>query len=124
MHRNDAMRETLNLKAEPRGKMGKGAAYRGRKAGQIPGIVYGGSAKPIPVQVDEHTLRRLHGTGAFLQTLVMLEIAGEKTRSPGTCRFPAADSRRQNFAGNPGAFPRSRGIARTEARRRGEHSAA
>ena len=74
------MRETLNLKVEPRGKMGKGAAYRGRKAGQIPGIVYGGSAKPMPVQVDEHTLRRMHGTGAFLQTLVMLEIAGEKTR--------------------------------------------
>ncbi len=74
------MRETLDLKVEPRGKTGKGAAYRARKSGLIPGIVYGGSAQPVPVQVDEHTLRRLHGSGAFLQTLVMLEIGGEKTR--------------------------------------------
>jgi large subunit ribosomal protein L25 len=46
----------------------------------IPGIVYGGSADPVPVQVDEHTLLRMHNTGAFLQTLVMLEIGNQKTR--------------------------------------------
>ena len=74
------MRETLDLKVEPRGKTGKGAAYQTRKAGFIPGIVYGGSADPVPVQVDEHTLIRMHNSGAFLQTLVMLEIAGQKTR--------------------------------------------
>lgn len=74
------MRETLDLKVEPRGKTGKGAAYQTRKAGFIPGIVYGGSADPVPVQVDEHTLIRMHNSGALLQTLVMLEIAGQKTR--------------------------------------------
>jgi large subunit ribosomal protein L25 len=74
------MRETLDLKVEPRGKTGKGAAYQTRKAGFIPGIVYGGSADPVPVQVDEHTLIRMHNSGAFLQSLVMLEIAGQKTR--------------------------------------------
>lgn len=74
------MRETLDLKVEPRGKTGKGAAYQTRKAGFIPGIVYGGSADPVPVQVDVHTLTRMHNTGAFLQTLVMLEIGGQKTR--------------------------------------------
>ena len=74
------MRETLDLKVEARGKTGKGAAYQTRKAGFIPGIVYGGSADPVPVQVDEHTLIRMHNSGAFLQTLVMLEIAGQKTR--------------------------------------------
>ena len=74
------MRETLDLKVEPRGKTGKGAAYQTRKAGFIPGIIYGGSGDPVPVQVDEHTLIRMHNTGAFLQTLVMLEFAGEKTR--------------------------------------------
>jgi large subunit ribosomal protein L25 len=74
------MRETLDLKVEPRGQTGKGAAYRARKGGLIPGIVYGGSADPVAVQVDEHTLRRMHESGGFLQTLVMLEIAGQKTR--------------------------------------------
>ncbi len=74
------MRETLDLKVEPRGKTGKGAAYQTRKSGLIPGIVYGGADAPVLVQVDEHTLTRMHSTGAFLQTLVMLEIAGQKTR--------------------------------------------
>jgi large subunit ribosomal protein L25 len=74
------MRETLDLKVEPRGKIGKGASYRTRQSGQIPGIVYGGSDAPVPVQVDERTLTRMHNTGALLQTLVMLEISGQKTR--------------------------------------------
>ncbi len=74
------MRETLDLKVEPRGTTGKGAAYQARKSGLIPGIVYGGSDAPVTVQVDERTLSRLHGTGAFLQTLVMLELSGKKTR--------------------------------------------
>lgn len=74
------MRETLELKAEPRDKTGKGAAYRARKTGQIPGIVYGGAADPVPVQVDAHSLDRVYGTGALLQTLVMLEVGGKKTR--------------------------------------------
>ena len=74
------MRETLELKAEPRGNLGKGASYRVRQSGSIPGIVYGGSAEPVAIQVDEHTLTRHFGTGAFLQTLVMLEVGGKKTR--------------------------------------------
>lgn len=74
------MRETLELRVEPRATVGKGASYRTRKAGLIPGIIYGGTGGPEPVQVDERTLTRLHGTGSFLQTLVMLEFAGQKTR--------------------------------------------
>jgi large subunit ribosomal protein L25 len=74
------MRETLELKVEPRSKLGKGAAYQTRKSGLIPGIVYGGGGDPEPVQVDERTLGRLHSTGALLQTLVMLELSGKKTR--------------------------------------------
>lgn len=74
------MRETLELKVEPRTKLGKGPAYRARKVSLIPGIVYGGGSEPAPVQVDERTLNKMHETGAFLQTLVMLELNGQKTR--------------------------------------------
>lgn len=74
------MRETLELKVEPRSKLGKGAAYQTRKSGLIPGIIYGGGGVPEPVQVDERTLGKLHGTGALMQTLVMLELSGKKTR--------------------------------------------
>jgi large subunit ribosomal protein L25 len=74
------MRETLQLTVEPRSKLGKGPAYQNRKAGRIPGVVYGGNADPETVQVDERTLTRHYNTGSFLQTLVMLDSAGKKTR--------------------------------------------
>ena len=74
------MRETLELKVEPRSKRGKGPAHQARKSGVIPGVIYGGEGSPESVQVDERTLTRMYSAGAFLQTLVMLEIAGKKTR--------------------------------------------
>jgi large subunit ribosomal protein L25 len=74
------MREMLELAAEPRSKMGKGAAHQTRKSGRIPAIVYGGQTGPQTIQVDERTFGRLYGTGVLLQTLVMLEVEGKKTR--------------------------------------------
>jgi large subunit ribosomal protein L25 len=74
------MRETLQLTAEPRTKLGKGPSYQSRKSGRIPGVVYGGKADPETVQVDERTLTRHYNSGSFLQTLVMLESGGKKTR--------------------------------------------
>jgi large subunit ribosomal protein L25 len=74
------MREKLELTVEPRTKLGKGPSYQTRKAGQIPGVVYGGDADPETVQIDERTLTRHYNTGSFLQTLVMLESGGKKTR--------------------------------------------
>ena len=74
------MRATLELKVEPRSKTGKGPAHQARKSGVIPGVVYGGEGAPETVQVDERTLTRMYSAGAFLQSLVMLESAGKKTR--------------------------------------------
>jgi large subunit ribosomal protein L25 len=74
------MRETLELTVEPRAKLGKGASYQTRKSGRIPGVIYGGDAAPETVHVDERTLSRLYSSGSFLQTLVMLETGGKKTR--------------------------------------------
>src|SRR5882672_3243357 len=74
------MREMVALTAEPRAERGKGAAYRTRLKGRIPGIVYGGKVDPETVQLDERNFDKLYYTGAMLQTLVMLEVAGKKTR--------------------------------------------
>ena len=74
------MRETLELKVEPRAKLGKGPSYRTRLDGRIPGIVYGGDAAPEAIHVEERALVRHYSTGSLLQTLVMLEIEGKKTR--------------------------------------------
>ena len=74
------MREMVDLAAEPRSKLGKGAAYQTRLKGKIPGIVYGGKGSPETVQVDERTFGKLYYAGAMLQTLVMLDVGGKKTR--------------------------------------------
>jgi large subunit ribosomal protein L25 len=74
------MREVQELRAEARAKQGKGPAYQLRRRGYIPGVLYGGKDEPIAVQVEERALSKHYGTGAFLQTLFMLELDGAKQR--------------------------------------------
>ncbi|WP_282099268.1 hypothetical protein [Deefgea sp. CFH1-16] len=49
---------TFELKATSRAKQGTGASRRLRKAGQLPGIVYGGSAEAVAINLDsqQHVL--------------------------------------------------------------------
>jgi large subunit ribosomal protein L25 len=52
------------------------ATRRLRRAGQVPGVLYGGGADPRPFAVDERDLRHaLAGTGAVVE----LELDGEST---------------------------------------------
>ena len=75
------MRETQDLKAEPRPTTGKGPAYRARQKGFTPAIIYGGkNAAPEPVMVSSRELERHVGTGTFLTTLYNIELDGKKTR--------------------------------------------
>ena len=74
------MAQVQELKAEAREGRGKGPAYQARLKGLIPAIVYGGEGEPQTVSVDARTLERHVEKGAFLTTLLMLDIAGKKTR--------------------------------------------
>jgi len=74
------MRETQELRAEPRSGTGKGAAFQIRRKGLVPGVIYGGKDEPQNISVDYRTLERHVETGTFLTTLFMLEIDGKKTR--------------------------------------------
>ncbi|MBV9331031.1 MAG: 50S ribosomal protein L25/general stress protein Ctc [Alphaproteobacteria bacterium] len=74
------MREIEDLQAEPRTGTGKGPAFRARKQGFIPAVVYGGDGKPESVQVPQRDLERQIEKGAFLTTLYMLDVGGRKTR--------------------------------------------
>lgn len=75
------MRETLDLKAEPRPNTGKGPAYQARQNGFTPAIIYGGkNAAPQPVMVSSRELERHVGTGRFLTSLYNIELEGKKTR--------------------------------------------
>jgi large subunit ribosomal protein L25 len=49
---NRIMSMTFELNAEPRGKLGKGASRRLRRAGQVPAILYGGGQEPRPLVLN------------------------------------------------------------------------
>ncbi|WP_038033961.1 50S ribosomal protein L25/general stress protein Ctc [Thermopetrobacter sp. TC1] len=72
------MAETIQMKAYRREKSGKGAARRERKAGRVPGVVYGDRKEPILISVDFPELYKHALTGRFESTLVELDVEGEK----------------------------------------------
>ena len=68
-----ATRQSTSLPVERREAAGSRAARRLRRAGNVPGIVYGGGEEPIAFQVGERELRHaLQHAGAVLE----LSISG------------------------------------------------
>ncbi len=63
-----ATAQTTALPVERREAAGSRAARRLRRAGNVPGIVYGGGEEPVPFQVDARELRHaLQHAGAVLE---------------------------------------------------------
>ncbi|HEX2063463.1 MAG TPA: 50S ribosomal protein L25 [Acidimicrobiales bacterium] len=66
----------IALAAEVGRPSGSRAAKRLRRAGKIPGVVYGHGAEPVPVAVDARSLRAALTTGAGLNALLDLQVDG------------------------------------------------
>jgi large subunit ribosomal protein L25 len=75
------MTQIQELNVEARANRGKGPAYQTRQKGLVPAIIYGGNGEPETIAVDSHTLGRHIEKGAFLTTLLMLNLGGKKTRA-------------------------------------------
>ena len=65
-----------DLAAELRTRTGKGAARQARRNGYVPGIVYGGGEKPVPLNLKMNELRKRLQAGRFLSTLFNLKVDG------------------------------------------------
>lgn len=66
-----ATSDTPTLDLAPRREHGSRAMRRLRRAGRVPGIIYGGEGEPVPFEVDARILRNtLAHTGAVLQVRV------------------------------------------------------
>ncbi|MGR3290811.1 MAG: 50S ribosomal protein L25/general stress protein Ctc [Paracoccaceae bacterium] len=65
-----------DLNALVRTGTGKGAARQARRAGNVPGIVYGGGEDPLPIQIPFYALLKLLKAGRFLSTLFNLKVEG------------------------------------------------
>lgn len=75
------MSDTLTLPAETRDRAGKGASRALRREGRVPAVVYGGNEDPLTVHVEEKELRRQLGTGHFFNSIVEVEVGGQKLRT-------------------------------------------
>jgi large subunit ribosomal protein L25 len=74
------MATVTQMKATARAKAGKGAARAERRAGRVPGIVYGDNKPPLNVSVDHAELKQRIYAGHFLTTIYELEVDGAKHR--------------------------------------------
>jgi large subunit ribosomal protein L25 len=68
------------LKATARPSVGKGAARAERRAGRVPGVIYGNNQPPLPISVDDRELRQRILAGRFLTTIYDIELEGKKHR--------------------------------------------
>ena len=75
------MSDALTLPAESRDRAGKGASRALRREGRVPAVVYGGKEDPLTIHVEEKELRRQLGTGHFFNSIVLVEVGGNKVRT-------------------------------------------
>ncbi len=74
------MTKQATLKVETRDGRGKGAARQLRRAGSIPGNLYGREIEPISVQADMREFAALVGAISVENTIVELSLDGDAPR--------------------------------------------
>src|SRR4051812_1459363 len=74
------MATVKELKATARPQSGKGAARAERRAGRVPGVIYGNNQPPVTISVDDTELRQRILAGRFLTTIYDIDLEGAKHR--------------------------------------------
>ncbi|MCC6000012.1 MAG: 50S ribosomal protein L25/general stress protein Ctc [Pararhodobacter sp.] len=70
--------EIPDLIAEVRTGTGKGAARLSRREGKVPGVVYGGGAEPLSIDLNYNYLLKRLKEGRFLSKLWNLKVEGHE----------------------------------------------
>lgn len=71
------MSDQLELAAETRDRVGKGASRALRREGRVPAVIYGANQQPSAVHLEEKALVRALMTGHFMNSVVM--VGGVRT---------------------------------------------
>lgn len=74
------MAELISLTAQAREGVGKGASRALRRAGRVPGVVYGEKAPQELISLEARELRRALNSPRFFSTLYNLQVNGEEIR--------------------------------------------
>ncbi|MFN3955901.1 MAG: 50S ribosomal protein L25/general stress protein Ctc [Tepidimonas ignava] len=70
----------MKFVAFERQAQGTGASRRLRRAGKVPGIVYGGSAAPQAIELDHNALWQAVQKEAFHTSILEMELGGQTTK--------------------------------------------
>ncbi|GAB4179297.1 MAG: 50S ribosomal protein L25/general stress protein Ctc [Thalassobaculales bacterium] len=74
------MTEIVTISAETRDRAGKGSARAARRAGKVPGVIYGAKKDPVMINVPFAAFRKeLHRPGFFTK-LFDVEVSGARHR--------------------------------------------
>jgi large subunit ribosomal protein L25 len=88
------MSEQLTLPAEARDRAGKGASRALRRDGRVPAVVYGEKKEPLSIHVEEKLLNRMLSSGHFMNSVIMIDLAGKAHRTlPKAIDFHPVSSR-------------------------------
>src|SRR5213082_476486 len=91
---NSQMSDQLTLPAEARDRAGKGASRALRREGRVPAVVYGEKKEPLSIHVEEKLLAKMMSTGHFMNSVIMVDLAGETHRTlPKAVDFHPVNSR-------------------------------
>jgi large subunit ribosomal protein L25 len=71
---------SFEFTAFPRATEGRGASRRMRRAGKAPGIVYGGTVKPTPIELDHNALFHALRNESFHSTILTMKLDGAATK--------------------------------------------
>ena len=83
------MSDQLELAAETREQVGKGASRSLRRQGRVPAVIYGNNTAPASIHLEEKALVRALGTGHFMNSVIM--VAGERTLAKDVAFHPVTD---------------------------------
>jgi len=75
------MPEIISLSAEARPSAGKGASRAIRRAGRVPGIIYGDGKEPTQISLEPRELSRAIHRAGFLATIVDVSVDGTVYRT-------------------------------------------
>ena len=75
------MSEQLTLSAETRERAGKGASRAMRREGRVPAVVYGNKEEALAIHVEEKALMKALNGGHFMNSVVMIDVAGKTART-------------------------------------------
>lgn len=74
------MSDIVKMSVEPRPGVGKGAARAARRAGFVPGVIYGDKKDPVTIQIKGNELLKTLNSGGFYTTIFDIDVAGEQHR--------------------------------------------